>query len=126
MRYDKHNVLVFEPHVQSLAALVLLTRKLAPKPLNYKVWLKYRKWYLRDHWKKHREFRCYYCNKSNLKAQSDIPSELATLDHVQPLAKGGTRFHSSNIVIACSPCNNKKKDKSVEEFVTSSKFPRII
>jgi len=120
MRYEKHNVLVYDPHPQSLAALVLLTKKLAPRPLSYKVWLRYRSWYLRKHWKKHKEFRCHYCGKGNLKAESDTASQLATLDHVQPLAKGGLRFHSSNIVIACSPCNSRKQDKSVEEFLNRS------
>jgi 5-methylcytosine-specific restriction endonuclease McrA len=120
MRYDKHNVLVFDPHPQSLAALVLLTKKLAPRPLGYKVWLKYRGWFLRQHWRIYKEFRCHYCKKTGLKSQSDVPAELATLDHVQPLAKGGLKFHSSNIVVACSPCNNRKQDKSVEEFLNLS------
>jgi 5-methylcytosine-specific restriction endonuclease McrA len=117
MRYSSHNVLVSDPHPKSLAALVLLTKKLAPRPLGYKEWLRYRKWYLREHWRKHRDFRCAYCGKSGLKKTTDYDDQLATLDHVKPLSKGGERFHSSNLVVACYSCNSKKKDKSVEEFL---------
>jgi 5-methylcytosine-specific restriction endonuclease McrA len=117
MRYAKHNVLVYEPHVQSLAALVLLTKKYAPRELGYKTWLRYRKWFIREHLRLHGTLTCYYCNKKNLKAQSDFDCDLATLDHVKPLSKGGERFHSSNIVIACHRCNSRKKDKDVEEFL---------
>lgn len=118
MRYDKHNVLVDNPHPQSLAALVLLTKKLAPRPISYKFWLKYRKWFLREHVKKHSSIHCFYCNKGPLKKQSDSDDDLATLDHVHPLSKGGTRFHSSNIVVACYACNSRKKDRSLSEFIS--------
>jgi 5-methylcytosine-specific restriction endonuclease McrA len=117
MRYAQHNVLVNEPHTQSLAALVLLTKKLAPKPLNYKVWLRYRKWFFRQHLKTHKKLICYYCGKGPLKKQSDFTEDLATLDHVKPLSKGGERFHSSNLVVACFRCNSRKKDKELDEFL---------
>jgi 5-methylcytosine-specific restriction endonuclease McrA len=116
MRYDKHNVLVHEPHPQSLAALVLLTKKLAPRPISYKTWLRYRKWFLRQHLKKHKTLMCFYCGCGPLKSQSDVDKDLATLDHVKPLSKGGERFHSSNLVVACYTCNSRKKDKDVNEF----------
>jgi len=116
MRYSNHNVLVKSPHLQSLAALVLLTKKLAPRPFGYRVWLKYRKWYLREYKRKHGAFYCYYCGKGPLKKQSDFNEDLATLDHVHPVSKGGDKFLSHNIVVACFSCNNRKTDKSVEEF----------
>src|ERR1051325_6199771 len=119
MRYSNHNVLVKNPHPQSLAALVMLTKKLAPRPFGYRVWLKYRKWYLREHWRKHHGFFCHYCGKGPLKKFSDFNDDLATLDHVRPTSKGGDNFLSSNIVVACFHCNNKKTDKSVEEFTAS-------
>jgi len=117
MRHDRHNVLESNPHVKSLAALVLLTRKLAPKPVGYRVWLKYRSWYLRQHQRAYGEFKCFYCGKGPLKKQTDDTKVLATLDHVHPTSKGGAKFHSSNIVVACHPCNNRKQDKSVDEFM---------
>lgn len=116
MRYDKHNILVNEPHPQSLAALVLLTKKLAPKPESYKTWLKYRKWFLRQKLRQGRQLTCFYCHKGPLRPQSDNDDELATLDHVKPLSKGGERFNSSNLVVACYRCNSRKKNKDIEEF----------
>jgi len=117
MRYAQHNILVHNPHPKSLAALVLLTKKLAPRPISYKTWLKYRKWFLRRHLREHKKLICFYCGSGPLKAQTDSEKELATLDHVKPLSKGGERFNSSNIVVACFTCNSRKKDKDVEEFI---------
>ena len=117
MRYDKHNILVHEPHVQSLAALILLTKKLAPRPMGYRSWLKYRKWFLREHCRQHKTLFCFYCKKGPLKKFSDFTEDLATLDHVKPLAKGGERFHSSNLVVACFSCNSRKRDKDLNEFL---------
>jgi 5-methylcytosine-specific restriction endonuclease McrA len=117
MRYAQHNVLIHEPHPKSLAALVLLTKKLAPRPISYKVWLKYRKWFLKQELKKYKILTCFYCDKSSLKTQSDFTHDLATLDHVKPLSKGGTKFHSSNIVVACFTCNSRKRDKDLDEFI---------
>ena len=117
MRYAQHNVLVNEPHPKSLAALVLLTKKLSPRPVSYKTWLRYRKWFLRQHLKTYKKLMCFYCNVGPLKMQSDFDKDLATLDHVKPLSKGGERFHSSNLVVACYRCNSRKKDKDVDEFL---------
>lgn len=116
MRYDKHNVLVHIPHVQSLAALVLLTKKLAPRPAGYKTWLRYRKHLLRKMYRTKRTLECHYCGKGPLKIHTDYDNELATLDHVTPLSKGGERFHSSNLVVACYSCNSRKGNKSIQEF----------
>jgi len=117
MRYSSHNVLVDNPHPKSFAALVLLTKNLSPRPVGYKDWLRYRKWFIREHLRKHKELSCFYCGKSSLKKQSNYTDQLATLDHVKPLSKGGERFHSSNLVVACYSCNSRKRDKSVEEFL---------
>ena len=45
---------------------------------------------------------CYFCRR---KFQ---PAEL-TMDHLQPLARGGTSS-KGNLVPACKECNNKKKN----------------
>ena len=117
MRYAKHNVLVHNPHPQSLAALVLLTKKLSPQPVSYKTWLKYRKWFLKQYLRKYKTLVCFYCGNGPLKSQADSNKELATLDHVKPLSKGGERFHSSNLVVACYTCNSRKKDKDLDDFL---------
>ncbi len=50
---------------------------------------------------------CHYCEKKFK------PSDL-TMDHIVPLARGGTSS-KSNLVPACKPCNeNKKLDTPVD------------
>lgn len=50
--------------------------------------------------------RCVYCGKVTKKL---------TKDHVIPKAKGGAK-HSSNIVMACRPCNQVKADRTPAEW----------
>lgn len=52
---------------------------------------------------------CYYCHQ---------PSKL-TVDHVIPLARGGTD-DITNIVPACQSCNSKKNAKTADEFINQS------
>ena len=52
--------------------------------------------------------RCVYCGTA-------LDYDRATLDHVHPLAKGGT--HSpGNVVSACPPCNRLKADMLPGDF----------
>lgn len=52
---------------------------------------------------------CYYCKEFT-------PEKFRTLEHKQPLNKGG--LHSSNnIVMACLKCNSTKRDMTEEEFI---------
>jgi len=53
--------------------------------------------------------RCYYCGKK---------AEL-TLDHFEPLAKGGAHC-VSNFVFACFSCNSRKRDLDPFEFMASN------
>ena len=53
--------------------------------------------------------RCYYCGK---KAK-------LTLDHFEPLAKGGAHC-VSNFVFACHPCNSRKRDLDPFDFMASN------
>lgn len=54
------------------------------------------------------EYTCQYCN-------TQFDSEDLTLDHVIPASRGGRKTWE-NIVTACTWCNNKKADKSLEQF----------
>ena len=53
--------------------------------------------------------RCYYCGKKG---------EL-TLDHFEPLAKGGAHC-VSNFVFACFSCNSRKRDLDPFDFMASN------
>jgi 5-methylcytosine-specific restriction endonuclease McrA len=54
--------------------------------------------------------RCVYCG-------SALELELATIDHVFPVAKGGAH-DPGNLVAACSRCNRLKGDMLPNEFFT--------
>lgn len=51
---------------------------------------------------------CYYCKEPT-------PKKFRTLEHRQPLNKGGLHS-SSNIVMACLQCNCTKRDMTEQEF----------
>jgi len=61
--------------------------------------------------------RCQYCAKSFREAD-------LTIDHVVPKSKGGNS-RWTNVVAACKPCNQKKRDYLIEEApVSLIKRPR--
>lgn len=51
--------------------------------------------------------RCQYCSVKMTRKQ-------ATLDHVVPRAQGG-KTNWTNVVLACTPCNQAKGDRTPEE-----------
>jgi 5-methylcytosine-specific restriction endonuclease McrA len=53
--------------------------------------------------------KCLYCGKEN------VP---LNLDHVEPKSRGGSD-RPSNLVLACIPCNEKKSNRDVREFLKS-------
>ena len=52
--------------------------------------------------------RCVYCG-------APLELEMATIDHVYPLARGGAHT-PGNLVVACGPCNRMKGDMLPHEF----------
>ena len=52
--------------------------------------------------------RCVYCGHL-------LDLQIATIDHVYPLAKGGANV-PGNLVVACGPCNRMKGDMLPHEF----------
>ncbi|NOI53489.1 HNH endonuclease [Vibrio crassostreae] len=55
----------------------------------------------------HREHGlCHYCN--GLVASSSLPNQEYDIDHMVPIAKGGTN-DPTNLVLSCAKCNNKKR-----------------
>ncbi len=51
------------------------------------------------------KFRCIYCGKSSATDENIVMH----IDHVHPVAKGGTD-KLSNLVTSCSDCNLSKRD----------------
>lgn len=61
--------------------------------------------------------RCVYCGETGAPLN---------IDHVRPKAHGGSN-RVSNLVLACIPCNQRKKALPVEEFVTDrTRLARIL
>jgi len=58
---------------------------------------------------------CRYCGKL-------LTRDLATVDHKNPLSRGGKNNHE-NLTIACGDCNVDKGDMTFEEFKQSPSLP---
>ena len=56
--------------------------------------------------------QCAYCNIA-------LSHKTATIDHVIPISKGGSRGSLFNMVLACAECNNAKADRSLMEYLQS-------
>lgn len=57
--------------------------------------------FMRDH------LTCQYCGKKGT-------VDTLTIDHIVPKSKGGLNTYE-NVVSACKPCNNKKRDRYLSE-----------
>jgi len=54
--------------------------------------------------------KCHWCGidmKQNISGQIIVPRDAVTLDHILPLAEGGSK-RIKNLVAACSRCNNQR------------------
>ena len=56
-------------------------------------------------------YRCQYCHRGHVELK---PRECLTRDHLIPISRGGGN-EWTNVVTACSVCNNRKGDKSPEK-----------
>lgn len=57
---------------------------------------------------------CQYCS-----------APATTVDHVEPVAKGGEILNPENLVAACVSCNSKKQDKPSAFFLRPSPTARL-
>ena len=64
--------------------------------------------FVRDDW------RCHICNRKVSKVQQVPHPRAATLDHLIPLAKGGTH-EPANVATACFECNYLKCDGAAND-----------
>jgi len=59
---------------------------------------------------------CQACGKDGLSPLSTSDEFLSSIDHVIPLSRGGSN-DDDNIQLLCLPCNLKKGDKTMPEFI---------
>lgn len=57
-------------------------------------------------------YNCFYC-------ETKLEKHQITIDHLIPKSKGGSD-HFNNLAICCISCNEKKADKTFEEFYYSN------
>ena len=55
------------------------------------------------------------CKNQYCAINTSLPIEYYEIDHIKPKSKGGT-YESSNAQLLCSPCNRKKRDRSMDDF----------
>ena len=114
MTMKRQIVRVAEPHVASMASLVLLTRDYRKGEME--AYLALREALMDECEAQNGCLRCHYCGREDLlREQPETtyrqPANLATVDHVVPVSKGGDKFDKDNCVIACHACNEKKADR---------------
>lgn len=59
-----------------------------------------------------KENNCYYCGKD---LNDKIFKDRKTIDHKQPVTRGGTN-DKENLVVACQSCNSSKGNKTEKEY----------
>lgn len=120
------------PHIKSKAASILLRNELQLQDVDFLennlwIWLEFRERYLKKVLTKEKVLKCSYCPKTNLEIGGRSPADLelnnknpnlATIDHIHPLSKGGKKYDESNLCVACKKCNGKKGNKPLDRFIT--------
>lgn len=66
-------------------------------------------------------WRCVYCLRP-LAEGAEHPADRPTVDHVVPRARGGTS-RRRNLVAACRPCNGRKADSDLTEWLAACGLP---
>lgn len=67
---------------------------------------------------------CVYCQeplKIYTGIKGNLPKDMATLDHFNPLGNGGLKYVESNFLCSCNDCNNKRGSMPSYK-VTDSKY----
>ena len=116
------------PHIKSRGAYLLLRRKYRNLELKVKMseldrWLDFRHGFLTKELKEKGKLKCSYCPRTDLVIGNRINfsdnnriENLATIDHVIPLSKGGEMYNTDNMVVSCRCCNRAKGNTNPEDF----------
>ncbi len=124
-----HRIYVSNPHVKSLSSLVLLNDFFLKQDVSYLeepmflIRIKFSRNFLHKVLKETGCLDCSYCRRKNLIIEERgmvVKDHLkATIDHVQPISKGGGLLDEQNIIVACGLCNRRKGSMSLGEFLVS-------
>lgn len=132
-RNENHYIYEEPTSNKSRSAYILLYDKLRAQDdsddwaSDLKMWLVFRKEFIRAELSKNNKLTCAYCGREDLiegyhefdkkHLNNNIPN-LATIDHIMPLSKNGRRYDRKNCCIACKNCNKRKDNKNIEDFKT--------
>lgn len=114
-------IFVKDPHPYSQASLIKLQREY--RLLDIDCWNYNKDWrrnFLYTKMDKDGKLVCAYCGKRNLQIKvigKCNQHMLATVDHVRPLSKGGSKYNINNFKVCCPDCNLLKDDRTLEEFM---------
>lgn len=112
--WTKQVVHVSDPHITSAASLVLLQKHYFS--LDKSAYSEWRMRQIRRKWMKEKMkcpdseggLTCELCGKKGLLPKTKNPEQLATLDHIKEIGKGGKWNDPSNFQVACANCNSEK------------------
>lgn len=123
-----YDLICENPHIKSRGAYLLLRRKLKNEE-NVNVieelerWLDFRHEFLKKELAEKGVLKCNYCPRKDLVIghrknhhKNRFIDNLATVDHVTPLSKGGDKYDIDNMVVSCRCCNRHKGDSDPTEF----------
>lgn len=117
-----HNNIFQDPSTNNCRASYLLLRnKLYEQDENHwsielKKWLKFRNTFLAKQVVDNK-LTCVYCDRDDLVTGyhefdkinlNNKIKNLATIDHIYPLSKGGAKYDEANCCCSCKKCNNTK------------------
>ena len=124
------------PNIKSRGAYLLLINKYKPLDIDfiskkdelYK-WLDYREDFLNKKMQENDgKLICKYCERKDLIKGSrekynknNKIHNLATVYHIYPLSKGGSKYDEDNCVVSCKSCNKRKGSDDVDYFVDKIK-----
>ncbi len=77
--------------------------------------------YLTSVQEKYQTLYCTYCGKPDLiielAGMRVNNKKMATIDHIEPISKGGGLIDTKNVTCCCSKCNSEKSNKDVLTFL---------
>lgn len=126
-----HVICVSEmPNQKSYASAILLKNYYETLDIeksekyDWRKWLAYRYKYLRRIKDERGELVCEYCGKRHLHIEKHKSnSNLATIDHIKPIAMGGHKYDDANLAVACFSCNQKKGTKDYTMLMMRRRHP---
>lgn len=127
----QHIIFEDNPSIKSRAAYLLLKERLlleSDEKDELKEYLNFRENFMNKKLKEGKGIlTCVYCGRKDLVKGSrknhkhnNSLQNLATIDHVIPVSKGGPKLDEKNCVVSCRSCNSRKGNSLDESYRNTS------